>query len=75
MHGFKDEHDGLITDPIRYLGGPLRHTPPLDEPMRAVRVLIGYAERLARQHGRLAEEVQGVRRALADWASVWDRII
>jgi hypothetical protein len=73
--GFKDEHDGLINDPIDYRGGPLSYTPPLDEPMRAVRVLLGYAERLARQHGRLAEEVPGVRQALAEWAAVWDKIV
>ena len=45
---------GTILDPLPYRGGPLRHTPRLDDTTRAWYALLRYAEDLARRHAVLA---------------------
>jgi len=44
----------LVEDPLARRGGPLRHTPVLADGQRFTGNLLGYAEALARSHGRLA---------------------
>jgi hypothetical protein len=64
----------LVDDPIAYLGGPLRHTRPGDAAMKAVRVLAGYAELLAAQHGRLISSNEGIRLQTNHDAAYWTRL-
>ncbi len=45
----------LVQDPIRYAGGPLRHTQPADPVMKAVRTLADAVRRLAESHGALLD--------------------
>ena len=45
----------LVQDPIRYAGGPLRHTVASDPLMKAVRSLATAAELLATSHGALLD--------------------
>jgi hypothetical protein len=63
-----------VDDPIRYDGGPLRYTAPTDGPMKAVRILASYAERLARGHGELADANLGVRLQMEKAAARWVKL-
>ena len=64
---FHQDTAGLAEDPIAYLGGPLRHTGPVDDAMRAVQGLIGVVQDLALRHRRLLETFPEVRRQVAAW--------
>jgi hypothetical protein len=64
----------LVDDPIVYLGAPLRHTQPGDAAMKAVRVLAGYAELLAGQHGKLITTNEGIRLQTNHDAAFWTRL-
>ena len=48
---------GLSLRPLDYRGGELRHTGPVDHPMRAAKVLMQYLHELASQHGEMLELV------------------
>jgi hypothetical protein len=64
-HGRTD----LQYDPIDYLGGALRYTPPIEPQMKMVQSLVAFVEALAAQHGRLITQ-SGEARALVDrWNS------
>ena len=45
----------LVEDPIRYAGGPLLHTRPIDPVMKAIRSLANAVEQLAASHGALLD--------------------
>jgi SAM-dependent methyltransferase len=75
LQTFARSTTGLTRDPITYRGGPLRYTPPIDEPMRACRSLIGYLEALAREHGRLLEACPAASQLCSEWATSMDFII
>ncbi len=64
---FHQDPAGLAEDPIAYLGGPLRHTAPVDDAMRTVRGLTGLVQNLALRHRRLLETFPEVRRQVAAW--------
>jgi hypothetical protein len=51
----------LIDDPLAYLGGPLRYAQPSDPGLKAIRVLLAYAELLADAHAEFMDTNQGVR--------------
>jgi glycosyltransferase involved in cell wall biosynthesis len=51
----------LIDDPLPYLGGMLRYTEQADPKLKAIRVLVAYAEQLATQHGMLIDTNEGIR--------------
>ncbi len=72
---FHRDTAGLAEDPIAYLGGPLRHTGPVDDAMRAVRGLIGVVQDLALRHRRLLETFPEVRRQVAAWDAELLRLI
>jgi hypothetical protein len=58
-----------VEEPIRYLGGPLRHTPPIDAHLdRAAQALLAYGESLAAGHAALGRQVEdaGARIAAAE---------
>ena len=56
---------GLVNDPLPYLGGPLRHTPPPgDEAARFTALLLNFAARLAASHGSLLRSHEARRIAL-----------
>jgi glycosyltransferase involved in cell wall biosynthesis len=61
----------LVEDPFPYLGGPLRYTKADDPKLKAVRVLLAYAQQLAENHGMFIDTNQGVRlqaeQATSDW--------
>ena len=71
---FKDENDSLTDDPIIYRGGNLKYTPKTDEPMRAVRSLMGLIDDLATRHGILVDEFPFVRAAVQDWEQKKDKL-
>ena len=52
---------------LAYAGGPLRHTQAEEPAMRSLTLALRYAEALARQHGRLLDEVAEVRELVAGW--------
>lgn len=68
-------HDKLPIDPITYRGGPLRYTSSADDPMRALRSMMGYVERLAERHGRLLEEIPEARARTNAWNAEIKEII
>jgi hypothetical protein len=53
--------EGLVEDPLPYLGGALNCTPTTDYAMKAISCLVAYAEQLAAQHGRILDTNAGVR--------------
>lgn len=72
---FHKDMAGLAEDPITYLGGPLRHTGPVDDAMRAVQGLIGVVQDLALRHRRLLETFPEVRSQVAAWDAELMRLI
>ena len=71
------QHDlaDLADDPIAYRGGPLRHTAPTDDAMRAVQGLVGVVQDLALRHRRLLETFPEVRRQVAAWDAELTRLL
>jgi hypothetical protein len=63
--------EDIVEDPLPYLGGSLRYTRPGDPFYKAVRVLIGYAEQLAENHGQFIDTNLGVRLQAEQLTSVW----
>jgi hypothetical protein len=61
----------LIDDPIAYQGERLRYTQSGDPAMKAIRVIAGYAELLAQQHGRLIDSNEGMRLQTNHEAGFW----
>ncbi|WP_171034272.1 glycosyltransferase family 2 protein [Lichenicoccus roseus] len=72
--GFKNEQPGLAIDPIDYKGGPLRHTSPQDEAMRAVRSILGTVQELALRHGAILDGFPAVRAQVEEWDSMYTKI-
>ena len=72
MMAFHHDDTGLICDPLRYLGGPLQFTAPVDDQMHAVQLLLNTIYLLARQHGQLVDGDRLVRGALEQWFSKFD---
>lgn len=64
---FKDEKENLVEDPIEYRGCALRYNFGTDDPMRAVRNLMGLLNDLAVSHGRLMDEFPPVCSAVREW--------
>lgn len=64
------EDDGreleTVEDPMAYLGGPLRYTPPVDERFVALRNVLAYAENLAAAYADVVGGEQKSRRARGD---------
>lgn len=56
-----------IEDPLPYLGGELSYSHPGDPGLKALSCLLYYAESLARQHGRLLDELPPAHRLVDDW--------
>jgi hypothetical protein len=56
---FRHSESGLASDPLPYLGAPLRYTRPVDHEMRAVQALVTHLENLPVRHGDLVESVAG----------------
>jgi hypothetical protein len=61
--------EATVHDPIDYGGGDLIYTEYDDAALKAVRCLAAYAQELATQHGRLADEMPGVRALLQSWVT------
>jgi hypothetical protein len=72
---FHQDPARLAEDPIAYLGGPLRHTAPVDDAMRAVRGLTGLVQDLALRHRRLLDTFPEVRRQVAAWDAELMRLL
>ena len=72
---FHHDHPDLVHDPIRYRGGPLRHTGPTDDAMRAVQGLMGVLHDLALRHGRLLDTFPDVRQQVAAWDAELTRLL
>ncbi|KAA5610652.1 glycosyltransferase family 2 protein [Rhodovastum atsumiense] len=66
---------GLIEDPIIYRGTALRYTPSVDEEARAVRMMMGYLEKLARHHGLLLDASPEARALAEQWAAAWVKVL
>jgi hypothetical protein len=64
----------LADDPIVYSGGPLAHTQAGDEPMRAVRSLMGTVQELAIRHGTLLDSFPAVKQQVAQWDATIDKL-
>ena len=64
----------LVDDPLPYLGGALRYTEKTDPKLKAIRVLVAYAEQLATQHGLLIDTNEGVRLQTAQAALMWRQL-
>jgi hypothetical protein len=72
------EHAGvadLVDDPIVYLGGPLAYTQAGDEPMRAVRSLMGTVQALAERHGTLLDSFPDVKQQVAAWDARVEKLL
>jgi hypothetical protein len=75
---FSSRHrtSGLVTDPIEYLGGPLRHTIlPSDDPLDAISRFIFYAEALAISHGRLIDTGDDTQLAALKESAAIERVL
>jgi hypothetical protein len=72
---FKKQEPDLTDDPIRYCGGALHHTTAQDEPMRAVRGLMGMLDGLSLRHGALLDAFPDVRRQVDAWDSQHGKIL
>lgn len=59
--------DTHLIQPMAYQGGALRYTLAEDPRMRAVRLIMRYAEALALHHGKLIDEVPGAREIVGGW--------
>lgn len=57
-----------IEDPLPYLGGKLSYHQPGDPRLKALSSLLHYAEALARQHGRLLDELPPARKLVEGWS-------
>jgi Glycosyl transferase family 2. len=55
--------------PLLYLGGPLRYTELNDPALKALEVGLRYAERLARQHGKLLDQSAEARHLIEIWSA------
>jgi glycosyltransferase involved in cell wall biosynthesis len=64
---FKDENESLTRDPIEYKGYKLVYTSNNDEPIRAVRSLMGLINDLSERHGLLIDEFPFVKEAVKEW--------
>jgi hypothetical protein len=64
----------LVTDPIRYEGGELRYTETMDGPMKAIRVMLGYGEDLARDFGEMIDAESGARAQAERKAATWSKL-
>lgn len=53
--------------PLAYRGGALRYTEPADPALKALELLLRYAEQLARSHGRLIDQSVEARRLADGW--------
>lgn len=67
LMSFKNERPGLVHDPIDYRGGELRYFRGEDAAMRGARALMGFVEAMARQHGRVLDQVPEARRIEQAW--------
>lgn len=68
-----DERD-LVEDPLPYLGGPLRYTQIADPKLKAVRVLLAYAEQLAQSHAGFIDTNEGVRLQAEQSTYAWTHL-
>jgi hypothetical protein len=66
--------ENLVDDPIRYEGEDLRYTRPMDGPMKAIRVMLGYGEQLATDFGAIIDSNEGVRMQVEKKALVWTKL-
>jgi glycosyltransferase involved in cell wall biosynthesis len=73
--GFKNESAKLIEDPINYRGGPLKYTPRIDEPMRAVKCLMGFLDDISLRHGKLLDHFPEVRKTVREWEKISKKIL
>jgi glycosyltransferase involved in cell wall biosynthesis len=73
--GFKNETPDLIDDPIDYQGGTLRYTHLPDEPMRAIKSLLGVMQDLAVRHGAFMEGVPAMREEVARLDAEYQKIL
>ena len=73
--GFKNESPKLIEDPIDYRGGPLKYSPRSDEPMRAVRCLMGFLDEIVLRHGKLFDSFPEVRKTVREWEETSKKIL
>jgi hypothetical protein len=64
----------LTDDPIHYTGGDLRYTQVSDDQMKAIRILLSYADGLATQFGSLMDTNEGVRLQVERNATRWARL-
>jgi glycosyltransferase involved in cell wall biosynthesis len=65
----------LVEDPLPYLGGPLRYTRAEDPGVKAMGVLLAYAEQLATQHGMLIDSNASIRAQTNQAALTWHQLI
>ena len=61
------DRERLKEQPLRYLGGKLRYTTPGDPALRTVTLGLRFVEQLARQHGRLLDQLPEARRLVEAW--------
>lgn len=69
------EEVALVEDPFPYLGGPLCYTKADDPKLKAVRVMLAYAQQLAENHGMFIDTNQGVRLQAESATSEWRMLI
>ncbi len=65
----------VIDDPIAYAGGALRYTSRADPMMKAISVVMAYAESLAQQHGRLIDGNMAARMVADNLAAQWTELV
>lgn len=63
-----------VLEPLHYLGGPLAYTRLVSPEIKAIMSLSSFAEDLARQHGKLLDEVPGVEAAIRRWNAELKRL-
>ncbi len=56
-----------VHQPLAWGGGNLKYYLPQDNRMKTIQAVLQYAEHLAKQHGRLMEEVPGAKEATESW--------
>ncbi len=75
LMGFKTDRPGLSHAPIDYRGGPLRHTPPGDDRLRAMSAIVRHLEDLSIRHGALLTHGTEARALARAWDTARGRLL
>jgi hypothetical protein len=66
--------ESMMDDPIQYGGATLRYTTPMDGAMKAIRIMLNYAEQLAMDFGELLDTNEGLRLQMEKKAATWTKL-